>query len=91
MVEKYRIFLVTNYEVMYDMGNAAVSGSSREDALSVLEEYLLSPEAKGTFNITKEELQFKVRGEVIDTGINADQRTVIYSKYKKDFSQTKLD
>jgi len=84
MAEQYKIYQIRQYEVLWDMNDAVVSGESPEDACSVLEEYLKNPEGQYPMGA---DIKFRGRGEIIDTHIFADKREVIYTMCKKTFEE----
>jgi hypothetical protein len=84
----FRIYQIRDYEVYWDMGPAVVSAKSPEDACDLLKDYLRSDEETKHW-AGKEDIGFRVRGEIIDTGIDANARAVIFARNKRTFSQTK--
>ena len=79
---KFRIFQIRPYQTFWEQADAVVSGKSPEDACLVLEDHLKN--AGADYGCVVYELGFKA-GEVIDTGILADKRSVLYSKNKRTF------
>jgi len=84
MTAHYRIYQIRDYEVYWDQFAAVVSGESPEDALGLLEEYLKSGEEAPRWRGV-EDIGFRLRGEIIDTGIEANKRTVIFTRGKRNF------
>ncbi len=83
MTNLYRIYLITNYEIYFQMGNAVVGAESSQQALHLLEDYLRhDPNIKESLR-GREDIGFLLRGEIRETQDQTTKQGVLYPFAKK--------
>lgn len=87
---QYSIYHVNKYECHWTINQAIVAAESPEQALSILEQYLkfdpdIRPELHGR------DINFRLRGKVIDTLVKADKAGVLFPRSREEGSTSVPD